>query len=379
MKDKFGKNWAKYAIAMCVAVAFYFVLKNLGDIWGYVKGLTTILSPIFIGAFLAYLLNPIVNIWEKKVFKKIKKKKVRHNISIITTLICTMAIVTGLLLLLIPALISNITGIINNGDFYIKSALAYVDDINQYASQYRIDLTDMKESAITTVTKIASDLTNNMTSVLNMLRNLGGTVLNLVLGVILAVYFLIEKYEIQAGVIKFFRAALPGTTYKENADFLRRSHSILIKFLGMDIIDALIVGLVNSLFMLILGMPHIALISLMVGLTNLLPTFGPMIGGAFGSILLLLAAPEKVIPFLILTLCLQTIDGYILKPKMFGDSMGVSPVGILVCVIVGGKLFGLTGMFLAIPFAAIWSIFYTENVLPRLRKNRDYWSGTQPK
>ena len=379
MKDKFGKNWGKYAAAMCFAVAFYFLLKNFGDIWGYVKGLTTILSPIFIGAFLAYLLNPIVNIWERKVFKKIKKKRVRHNISIIVTLICTLALVTGLLLLLIPALISNITGIINNGDFYIRSAEGYMDDINRYASQYKIDLTDMKESAVTTVQKIASDMTNNMTTVLNMLRNLGGTVLNMVLGIILAVYFLIEKYEIQAGVIKFFRALIPRSAYNENIAFLSRSHHILIKFLGMDIIDALIVGLVNSLFMLILGMPHIALISLVVGLTNLLPTFGPMIGGAFGSILLLLAAPEKVIPFLILTLCLQTIDGYILKPKMFGDSMGVSPVGILVCVIVGGKLFGLTGMFLAIPFAAIWSIFYTENVLPRLRKNRDYWSNPESK
>ena len=119
------------------------------------------------------------------------------------------------------------------------------------------------------------------------------------------------------------------------------------------------------------GMPYVVLLSVLVGVTNLAPTFGPFVGGAIGAFILLLVNPWYALWFLLFTLILQTVDGYILKPKLFGDSFGVSSVWILVSIIFFGRLFGILGVIISIPLAAIVSYVYQSWILRKLQMRRD--------
>ena len=135
-------------------------------------------------------------------------------------------------------------------------------------------------------------------------------------------------------------------------------------------LDGIIVGVINAIFMVIARMPYVSLISVVVGVTNLIPTFGPVIGAVIGAFILVLVNPMQALIFLIFTMVLQLIDGYILKPKMFGGSLGVPAAWILISIVVGGKLFGIPGIVLGIPFAAIISFVYEELVMPMLLKHK---------
>jgi predicted PurR-regulated permease PerM len=117
-------------------------------------------------------------------------------------------------------------------------------------------------------------------------------------------------------------------------------------------------------------MAYVPLVSVLVGVTNLLPTFGPLIGGVLGAFILLMSNPWHSVWFIVFTIFLQTLDGYYIKPKLFGDTLGVSPVWILITIIVGGKMFGIIGVLLAIPFAAIFTFIYQEFIMNRLEKNK---------
>ena len=136
------------------------------------------------------------------------------------------------------------------------------------------------------------------------------------------------------------------------------------------LLDLLIVGGINAVAMLVLRMPHVGLISIIVGVTNIIPTFGPVIGGAIGALLLLLVNPLFALLFLVITVILQICDGYVIKPRLFGNSLGVSGLVILLAIVTLGKAFGMGGLLLAIPIAAICDFTYREVLLPYLRKRK---------
>ena len=130
--------------------------------------------------------------------------------------------------------------------------------------------------------------------------------------------------------------------------------------------------------MWIMGMQYAGLVSVVVGFTNLIPTFGPIIGAAIGGLILLLVKPVHALIFVIFTLVLQTIDGYIIKPRLFGNTLGVSGLLILVAIVVGGNIFGVVGILLAIPFAAILDFSYKEAFLPWLEERGERRQKEKP-
>ena len=135
-----------------------------------------------------------------------------------------------------------------------------------------------------------------------------------------------------------------------------------------NLLDALVIGCINAMFMAIAGIPYVGLVSFIVGVTNLIPTFGPIIGAVIGALLLALVKLRYAIIFLIFTVVLQICDGYLVKPKLFGTSLGVSSLWILVGVVVGGRMFGTAGMLLAIPAVAIIDDLYSDYFMPWLER-----------
>ena len=145
---------------------------------------------------------------------------------------------------------------------------------------------------------------------------------------------------------------------------------IRVRYFVLSLIDAVMVVGATAVFMAIARMDYVGLIAVVCGVTNLIPSFGPIIGGAIGGFILLLVNPWHALIFLAFTGVLQTLDGYVIKPKLFGDSLGVSGLLILVAIIVFGNIFGVVGILLAIPMAAILDFSYEEGILPYLEARR---------
>ena len=163
--------------------------------------------------------------------------------------------------------------------------------------------------------------------------------------------------------------------YEKFSAFLKRCDGIFIKYLICEVLDALIVGAANAVFMLIFRMEYVPLVSAVVGVTNLIPTFGPLIGAAAGVFILMMVNPMHAVLFLLFTGLLQGLDGYVIKPKLYGNSLGIPGIWVLIAVILGGRIFGMWGMLLAIPFAAILDIVIKEGLMPLIRKRKQENSG----
>ena len=177
---------------------------------------------------------------------------------------------------------------------------------------------------------------------------------------ILAVYLMLDVRKVQTGVRKFAFKVHPEKASIVFMDFVLRCDTILVSYITQSVMDALIIGSVNAIFMAICKMPYIGLISVVVGVTNLIPNLGPAIGAVIGAFILLLAGPGNTVSFLVFCLLLQSVDAYILKPKLFSNALGVSGVSILISTIVFGNMFGILGVVIAIPVAAILNFAYHD-------------------
>ena len=187
---------------------------------------------------------------------------------------------------------------------------------------------------------------------------------------IVAIYILLDKVSLLAGVKRLWKALTNETSYRRSYDFLLRCNEIMIRYILFDLLDGLIIGLTNAVFMLIVHYPYVPLISVIVGVTNLAPTFGPILGGAIGCLILFLINPWYALGFLIFTIILQTVDGYILKPRLFGGQLGVPAIWILMALIVFGRMWGVIGILLAIPIAAILDFIFRDGILVWLENRR---------
>ena len=203
----------------------------------------------------------------------------------------------------------------------------------------------------------------------------GKEVFQWVVAFILSVYLLFGKEKLKKGSVRLIKAIFGDRRADEIITLFGRCNGICNRYVVFNILDALLVGTLNAIFMSVTGMQYAGLVSIVVALTNLIPTFGPIIGGVTGAFILLMVKPVHALIFLIFTLVLQFCDGYIIKPRLFGDSLGISGLWILVAILAGGSMFGIAGILLAIPAAAIIDLLYGEYLLPWLEARRSGKAG----
>ena len=376
LNDKWlKKRWVANTFALCAAVAFYMIITHFSDIFGGVGSFFSFLKPIITAVVIAYIFNPVSNLFRDYVFKKLKNRKTAWKLSVAFTIIVIILAVTLLFVALIPQLADSVMTLANNMGGYVETMQSILEGFQKgNQSFFGVDLTGLatfSEKLLTTVTDYFS---NNMSNVVNTSANIGKSVFDLVISFILAIYLLLDKERIINGVSRLFALLMKDDTYKNSCLLLDRCNAILIRYISFDIVDGIIVGIINLIFMLIAGLPYSVVISFIVGITNLAPTFGPIVGAVIGAFILVLVKPWYALAFIIFTIVLQTIDGYILKPRLFGESLGVSPLMILISIILGGRLFGVIGILLAIPFAAIFDFVWKDYILKKLelRKAKKY-------
>ncbi|MDO4408972.1 MAG: AI-2E family transporter [Eubacteriales bacterium] len=368
---KFNKNvlkqkWFAYTFAMCSAVVLYLVLTHIGGLVHVFKGIWRVGAPVFMAFVIAYIIDPLVKIFHKNVFYNVRKRKLRHTLSVLLSFLSVILFFVILMVALVPQIVDSVVMFAKNLNGYVYSFQRLMLKLSSFAARYDIDLSKFISSSDELLQSITRILPENVNKIVNVSYGLGTKVFDWVISFILAIYLTLDSEKLKKGFVRLMKALVPANVFKSTTTFWNKCNKILVQYIAFDIMDGLIIGILNWIFMLIMKMPYVAIISVIVGVTNLAPTFGPMVGAVMGAFILVLVNPWNALWFLLFTVVLQTFDGYILKPRLFGESLGVPAVWILISIIIGGRFIGVIGILLAIPFAAIVDFIYHDYILSRL-------------
>ncbi len=371
-KKFWNGKWVDYATALCAAILFYLIIAHFNVIWAGLGKMIGFIRPVIIGVVIAYVMNPLVKIFKKYVFGRfLKRERTVHYLSVIAAIVAVGVFIVLLLVALIPQLIESIVTFFSNLGSYINSLSQLISQLSSNMSSAGADTTQFDDISSMLLSALSSIVPTNPSAMVGTFTNISVSIFDFVIGIIMAIYFLMDSDHLVSEVQRFLKLVIRGNGYAKVAGFAGRCNAILVRFIAGDLLDGFLVGLANFIFMSIAGINYAILISVVVGVTNLAPTFGPVLGGAIGAIILVLVNPWHALWFLIFTVIIQIIDGYILKPKLFGSTLGVSGIWILICIVTGGKIFGMWGIILAIPFAAISDFIYHDNFLVFLQKEKD--------
>ena len=368
-KNSLDKPWVAYTVAACAAVLLYAVITHLYLVLRVLHAVGVLARPVFLGLILAYVLDPLARLIEKKLFPSLPRK-LQRTLSVFLTLACVILFLVILTLALAPQIRDSVTMFLSNLTIYIRSLQLMLRRLNQTALGWGLDLSSLINSSDSLLNQLGSDLPGSLRDLAENFYNIGMGFAEGVVSCILAVYFLAAKDSLLNGNRRLLRALVNRTVYEKLIRFSVTCNVIMVRYIAFSLVDAIIVGMSNFVFMLIAQMPYSVLVSFLVAVFNLAPTFGPIVGGILGALFLLLVKPRYALLFLLFTLVIQTIDGYVIKPRLFGDQLGVPAVWILVSLIVFGRILGVLGILIAIPFSAITDYTYRNILLPRLERRR---------
>lgn len=344
------------------AAVFFCAFNNLHSIKRFLKTLLYYISPVTSGLVLAYLLRPFAKFMERVPLKKIKSDKVRVHISSLSAVILLLVIIVFLVATLIPQIVSSATTFASNINDYIASAKVFIADALSHVDFIEVDVDKVIGSSDEIFKAIVNWVTNNGDLFANFLKEASSQLVNFIIAVAMSVYALLDRRNLKRGLLKLERVVLGKAKTERVNTILNRGDTLMMVFLSSNLLDALLIGAANFVFLSIFKAPYVLLLSVFLGAFNFIPTFGPIISGVIASVVMLMVKPDLLIGFIIFTVVLQQIDGNVIKPLLFGDSTGLSPFWVLVSIVVGGRVFGVAGMLLGVPAFALLSSLYSEIV-----------------
>ncbi len=387
-------NWDKKYLywgltAFCVAAAlilFYFLVKNLSVFGAGVEKLARILAPFIWGLVISYLLSPMMHTFEKRIFlpfarrltrksKKADGRKLARGLSVLLSEIVLIIILVSLVYLILPQLLSSIQTLVQNSGTYAANLSRWADnllrdypEIEQYVNEALGDFNQNVGNWLET--KFLPQLGSFVTSVTSGVYGFARAVYNLVIGIIVSIYILSNKEGYLAATKR-----LNYTIFSlEAADRIRAGIAFLdrtfMSFLSGKLLDSLIIGIICYIGCAIMRMPYALLVSVIVGITNIIPFFGPLIGAIPSALIILMVDPVKCLIFVIFVILLQQLDGNIIGPRILGNSTGITGFWVMFSIILGGGLFGFWGLLLGVPvFVAIYTLI--NSVIVKKLKRSD--------
>ena len=344
------------------AAVFFCAFNNLHSIKRFLKTLLYYISPVTSGLVLAYLLRPFAKFMERVPLKKIKSDKARVHISSLSAVVLLLVIIVFLVATLIPQIVSSATTFASNINDYIASAKVFIADALSHVDFIEVDVDKVIGSSDEIFKAIVNWVTNNGDLFANFLKEASSQLVNFIIAVAMSVYSLLDRRNLKRGLLKLERVVLGKAKTERVNTILNRGDTLMMVFLSSNLLDALLIGAANFVFLSIFKAPYVLLLTVFLGAFNFIPTFGPIISGVIASVVMLMVKPDLLIGFIIFTVVLQQIDGNVIKPLLFGDSTGLSPFWVLVSIVVGGRVFGVAGMLLGVPAFALLSSLYSEIV-----------------
>ncbi len=393
---------AAYALIVIVLsvlfVVFIFKYESFANGFSWIG---EVIAPIIIGIVIAYVVNPLVDWFENRVFDGLKHKAVKiapmedrakaeakaakkrrryrtaaKALAVTVSFLIVLTVITGMCIAIVPHVAQSIVDLADQMPQYarnletkLKDIFANNPNLANYISEEFSELSTIIDKIADQIAPVASDIIGSVSaSVIGVITNILVALKNVLIGFIIAIYLLFSKERLIAQAKKVLFAFVKNDKCQSVLTVMRKSNKIFKTYIISNLLDAIIIFILMNIGLALMDMPYAMLISMVCGVTNLIPFFGPFIGAIPCGILILLVDPIKVIWFGIFVLVLQQCDGNIIKPFMFGETMGLPALWVLISIIVSGGLFGIPGMLLGAPVFAVIYLLFAEYISGRLRK-----------
>ncbi len=375
-------KWGLTAFLVIVAaLVFWIIFSNLRGFYEMILDLIHILAPILYGCLFAYLMNPVMELMRRLMLKLLSKTKLSeknvHRISMIVSISVAILVLVGLLIalvaLIVPNLVSSLEELLQKErlERYGNTITTWIDKTFKGTSiekWFHDNLDSLLKMLSDTLKRI--DIAAFIGSLTSSVYSVVMGVFDILIGVIAAVYVLIYKKQLCSQAKKITVATFNAKHANRLFEIARRTNKIFSGYVVGKIVDALFVGVVTYIAMLIMGMPYAPLIATLIGVTNIIPFFGPFLGGIPATLLLLIDSPSNALIFVIFIIVLQMIDGNIIENRILGERLGISDFWVLVAILLFGGIFGFGGMLLGVPIFAVIYTLISDAVSNRLKHKR---------
>ena len=389
MKVEWTKSMTKRVLVYIVAgigiLAAYFILINLKRVSGILGSVSDILRPFIIAAIFAYIVNGPMMFFERQFGRLADKKKPRpvlkRVLAIIAAWVASLAVLVLFFVIIVPDVKISITTLINNLPGYFESLKAF---ITAMAEKYQLDISYLNsfmnfqvtaDGIMEIIDKYSDALIPQLANIANISVQIGSFIADVIIAIIISVYLLFSKETLIAQLKKALYALFSRKLADVSVRVARETHRTFSGFISGKLLDSLIIGILCFIGMSILKYEYALLISFIVGVTNVIPFFGPMFGAIPSVLLLLMIDPWHALWFAVFIFALQQLDGNVIGPKILGDSTGLPALWVMFAILVGGALWGVAGMFVGVPlFAVIYR--FSKEIFENLLKKKNMPENT---
>lgn len=394
MNNKYVRWGLTAFIVIAASICFYYLMFHGSNIKSGIVAATQVLLPIVMGFITAYLLTPVLNYVEYhflipfcnkiKIKESKKRTSVIRGFGILITVFLFFAVIYIIIAMLLSEIVPSIANIVSNFDVYISNITKWINSIledNPDLGNYVIRLIDkysgeletwLNDTVLTTTSELIKKVSLSVIGVLSVLWDF-------IIGVIIAIYVLSGKERFTGQAKKILYAVFEQNTANTIIRNFRFTHKTFIGFVSGKILDSIIIGLICFVGTTILNTPYAVLVSVIIGVTNVIPFFGPFLGAIPCSILIFVVDPMhplNCLYFVIFILLLQQFDGNILGPKILGESTGITGFWVIFSITVFGGLFGVPGMIVGVPIFAV--IYASIKSLVNSSLQKDCKKGNRP-
>lgn len=380
--NKFESN--KKYFTICIYTLFVILIGTLiikliiswNETKSSLNSIISAITPFLIGAFIAYLLNPLMKYLDKKLLRglfKIKSAKASKYSALALSYLFVIGIIYICFSYIIPQFMNSITELVQAIPAYYESIYDFLNNLE--ANYPNIDFNYINNLLVEAEPNLINTLKSFASNALPLIYTTGVSVikglLNMIIAIIVSIYMLSDKETISKNFKRMLYAFIPDNICDTLMRNLSECNKIFSSFIIGKSIDSLIIGIICFVSMSIFRMPYALIISVIVGVTNMIPYFGPFIGAVPGTLILILISPFKALGFLVLILVLQQFDGLYLGPKILGSSTGLKPLWIIIAITIGGNIAGVIGMFFGVPIMAVFAYLANNVITKRLNdKNK---------
>lgn len=339
-------------ITIVVALLAFKLIDNIEIFINIIKKFISLSMSFIYGIVIAYVLTPIVKLFEVKA-------KLKRGVSIALTYAILIGGITIWGLYGIPGLIENIKDIGSDIPSYINSMEDVVNDVLEQEQLSKIiNNIGINMNVNTYIDKAGEIVMSAIEGSLNKVVSLSSIIFNIIIGLLVAIYILIDKERLLHECKRIMYLILKEEKSNKVIEFIKTYNSMIVTYIGIKAIDSMIIGILAFILLNIVGSEYTILLSILVGITNMIPYFGPFVGEVIGFLINVFVSPMKGIVVFLTLFSLQMFDGWYLDPKLIGDKVGVRPFWIIYAVVIAGGFFGPIGMLLASPTAATIKIYY---------------------
>lgn len=358
-------------LVIAASILFYYLIFMIPTIIKFLGKIISIMMPLIVGLILAYIMNPIVKLFESKVFAKIEKNTVKRNLSILCTIVVIVGVIVALISFIIPQLLLSIQSLIVNVPIYAKDI---EDALFEWLSNADVEsnILENYDNVMGYIIKVLNDVVLPFTNeaVSNLSKGIFGVfsfVFNLVIGTVFAVYILANAKNFGSNIRKYLYSFFNVEKVNGFIDEVKHINHVFGQFMIGKICDSSIVATITLVFLLIFNYPYALLIAVIIGLTDLIPYFGPYIGTIPAALLICLVDPIKALTFILFIIILQQIDGNLITPRIQKQATGLPSFWVLFSITLFGGLFGVIGLLIAVPCFTIIYELVVDYINKRLR------------